>query len=215
MSAVTNDKVCGFDYEVLEKLISKTLRKYSEAVKNVNDVNLSYEDLVQDAWLRIFECNPNSTGHAAIIVRNWIIDKIRAAHRRTGRINDAYNPLDTASNVSDSDEADETVAHPKYGRDYGEELDLFERLALIKNPKERRFAVAKGYLCGGLIELEPEFMAMVNELEPWQMEIFVSSNKDTDDMIYKVFCGIKSGVNAGSSRVIRGGLKAALLGAEA
>lgn len=187
--------------EELEVSVVNVARKYSRKT------TMSFEDMVQELWLCMVEKDLDNMALANTVLVNKAKDLCRQDWRRYGGINqvDFDDPMGIV--FVEENRTDNGLCEDVYtGIEYDEIINKLPE-------RERKFAVAKAYLNGGLEHFEKEFNKMYNELSNEEKNM-IDSNKGnyTDDIIIKVFLKIKTGTNSGSARKLKWNLKNLLLG---
>lgn len=192
------------NYKELEESIINIARKYSR------NTSISFEDFMQELWLKIVQTPTEDLATAKVTLVNRAIDISRANWRDQYRNTntDFSDPIvadKTENNENNKSGLKEDYACSK--NDYIE-IEIISILDCLKEESEKayKYAVAKAYLNGNLIFLKEKFKVLYEELddsEKTSIDSVQSNYKYTDDIILKVFCKIKSGTNSGSARTIK------------
>ena len=178
--------------EELEESVKNVARKYSRKT------NLSQQDFEQELWL--FLCEKKFDNLA--LARTCLVNRAKSIcfkeWKNMENLTDFESPLGELYVNSNSN---------KMSRNGYDDL-ILEDLVKDLPERERKFVIAKAYLIEGFECFEEEFYRMVKELDAEKLEMLLNAPKIfSDDTILRVFCGIKTGSNSGTARVLKGNLK--------
>lgn len=198
-------------------------------------VNMSFEDLVQELWLWMVEKQPEEMAWATVQLKNRCIDLMRhdirknagielagdttsaefelRTHRSPKReISDTPISYDKDGNerkVTPIDPTDKTMIGYENPEDayIKKESSVIDVLDLL-GERERKYVIARGYLFCDITEFEEEYLSMYHKLTDDQKSLLEES-RNSDDVIFKVFIGLKTGTNSGTSRAIKNNIRRA------
>ena len=184
------------NFEELQETIENIARKYSR------NTSISYEDFCQELWLVVMEKACDNIALIKTTLVNKAIDLSRSNWRHQ------YRNMDTdfTDPIVVNDTLPKMSASHETSNDNYLEIEIIDLLNELKEISENayKYAISKAYLNGNLSFLKTQYNELYKELS-YENRNLISSNKNkyTDDLILKVFCGIKTGTNSGSARTIK------------
>lgn len=193
-----------FDMTKAEEIINNIARKYSR------NTSILEEDFRQDLWVKALTLNTENLAILTTSLVNYAIDLSRKSWKTSNHEYYDHNSYDYDA---------QDIFLSRASRDYAKntyDIDGFiSKIEAIRSlpEKERRFVVAKAYLNGGIEELRSDYESILLEIPEERLALLSSYDKPTytDDIVLKVFVGIKTGVNAGSARAVKNNVIAVLL----
>lgn len=182
----------------LEKRLQNIAAKYCRKA-----LNISFEDMCQELWCTVIEKDLDSIALAQTIMVNKALDVVR-------------NDIKSNAGVFDTDMQDPIteikIQHAGHFNEMYDEVEIYTIVKEIPTKRERNFAIATAYLRGGMECFKKAFEIMMEELDENTYQMYqdkvLNDRKDiTDDVILRIFCGIKTGSNSGTARFIKNNCK--------
>lgn len=200
-------------------------RCYNIARKYSRRCSVSVEDMFQEVCVKMvvnqYQDGEEDIKQAMKAAERVCLDVIRDSVRRDSGITpvDFDDPATTSSfskkenfDYGEFKDRKPMPYDPTFNRHRGnddpsedtDEYDVVFKLLETLGERERKYVVVKGYLSGNIRAYEKEFNKLFNELSEEDKEKFVTSKRrDSDDVITKLFLGIKTGTNSGTIRAIK------------
>ena len=188
----------------IDEIATNIARKYSR------NTTIPYEDMYQDLWVKALEIDTDNIGILITSLKNYAIDLSRKNWRQSNSesCNSSYG-TDEYLEIYLFNSSKQTS---KNTEEYADYLDLRDKIDRL-NERERTFIIAKAYLNGGIEEFATDFKRIYDRVPEDRKQMLHNYNKSnyTDDIIVKVFLGVKTGTNCGSICAMRHNIKTALL----